>query len=347
MPIRNPDLVDTGLADQDPANLGGVTSTGVGAGSTLTTPSPGTNSMAGGFGADSSISGADLGGSLSSITGGSLGGGVGLGTTSGGIGSVATGGGGSPQPGTSGGSAGTPLTNGTAIPPIPVVTTPTTMPAMAPATSTPTVMPAYTPQNESVVDAVNRVTSSGSPLMTRAAGIGAAVANARGLQNSSIAAQSAEKSALDAAVPIASQEAQQAHAENIQAQTGGQQAALQDSQNANQTGIANLQSDTSRTIATQQLSAASQTAFAQALLAASSSYDSNVSAIMANPDLKADARQSALNAAAAQRNSDFTMIQRVYGVSLSGSGGGSGTGSNAGTGAFLNWTATGNVNGAA
>jgi hypothetical protein len=174
-------------------------------------------------------------------------------------------------------------------------------------------------ENDSVVDAVNRVTSSGSPLMTRARGIGMAVANARGLQNSSIAAQSAEKSALDAAVPIASQEAQQIASRNLERLQGKTSTEVQLLQNQNQTGIAQLQSDTSKQIATQQAGSVSQSAFAQALLAASQSYDANVSAIMSNPDLKEASRQAALNAAASQRNADYAMIQRVYGVSLAGS----------------------------
>jgi hypothetical protein len=188
--------------------------------------------------------------------------------------------------------------------------------------------------------------------MQRAAGIGAAVANSRGLQNSSIAAQSAQKAALDAAVPIASQEAQQAHQRNLQVIQGQQQTdlqrvqnegqlatqrlqnegqlATQQAQSQNQSQIAQLQADTQRLISAQQTAAASQGAFSQALLAASQSYSANVSAIMSNPDLKEAARQAALNDAAAQRNSDYAMIQKVYGVSLSGSSGG--TGGTGGTG---------------
>src|SRR5206468_5065714 len=110
----------------------------------------------------------------------------------------------------------------------------------------------------------------------------------------SIAAQSAEKSMLDAAVPIASQEAQQIYGKNLQY----------------------MQGQTQTQIASMQTAAASQAAFSQALLAASQSYSANVSAIMANPDLSASSRQSALNAAATQRDADYGMVQRVYGVSV-------------------------------
>jgi hypothetical protein len=187
---------------------------------------------------------------------------------------------------------------GSIVSPVPAPTAGTPTPA-----ATPPATPVagytngqYAPQDDSVTKQVDALTSRANPLMTRARGIGMAVANARGLQNSSIAAQSAEKSMLDAAVPIASQEAQQIYGKNLQYQQGKSQSE----------------------IASMQTAAAAQSAFAQALLSASSSYSSNVSAIMSNPDLKSSARQSALNAAAAQRNADYVMIQNVYGVSLSG-----------------------------
>lgn len=197
--------------------------------------------------------------------------------------------------------------------PVPVPSaTPTTTPTTA-TTPTPTTTPTpaappvagygangqYSPQDDSIAHQVDAMTSRAGPLMTRARGIGMAVANNRGLQNSSIAAQSAEKSMLDAAVPIASQEAQQLYGKNLQFQQG----------------------KSATEIASMQTAAAAQSAFAQALLSASSSYSSNVSAIMSNPDLKSSARTSALNAAASQRNADYTMIQKVYGVSISATGG--------------------------
>jgi hypothetical protein len=162
-----------------------------------------------------------------------------------------------------------PLPTGGGTTPTPTPT-PTPAPSGGGVTPTPTLTPTpdlppvagftngvYAPQNDSVVDAVNRVTSSGNPLMQRAAGIGAAVANSRGLQNSSIAAQSAEKAALDAAVPIASQEASQANQKNLQFMQGRNstgiaqleaenQRALQASSEREYVGIAKLQSDTQK-----------------------------------------------------------------------------------------------------
>jgi Zn-dependent oligopeptidase len=101
---------------------------------------------------------------------------------------------------------------------------------------------------------------------------------------------------------------------------GSQQTSTSRASKSEPVHIAHLQSDTQKQIATQQAASASQAAFSQALLAASQSYSANVSAIMSNPDLKEASRQSALNAAAAQRDADYNMIQRVYGVSLGGSG---------------------------
>ena len=153
----------------------------------------------------------------------------------------------------------------------------------------------YTPQNDNVIDAVNQVVTSNSPLMQRAQGIGMAVANERGLQNSTLAAQSAEKAMLDAAVPIASQQAQQTYGKNLEA----------------------MQADSNMSIAQVQTAAQTQSAFAAAMLSASQSYQANVSAIMQNPDLSAAARQAALDSAAKQRDADLQMMQKVYGVNVS------------------------------
>lgn len=55
---------------------------------------------------------------------------------------------------------------------------------------------------------LDAITASGSPLMQRAASQGKALANQRGLLNSSIAAQSAQNAVIENAAPIAAQNAQ-------------------------------------------------------------------------------------------------------------------------------------------
>lgn len=320
MPTTNPPT--NPITDLGYGNAGGLNSYGTpGIGDYTIYPdgSPGTNlsdlvggSLTGGGGTGDTVGGVDApggpGGSLTDVSGGLSG------SATGGIGGAIDGTGGTTTP------APTPV--GTTTTPTTTTPTPTTTPTIPAAAPT-----SFAPKNDNVADNVNQVASTGSRLMQRAAGIGAAVANSRGLINSSIAAQAAQKAALDVAVPIGSQQAAQNATYNQQGLQGEQQAALQQTQSQTQLAVEGSQSATSQDIAARQEAVASQGAFAQALLAASQSYNANVNAIMANPDLQTAARQAAVNAAATQRDADFTMIQRVYGVSLGGSGSTSGSSS--------------------
>jgi hypothetical protein len=72
-------------------------------------------------------------------------------------------------------------------------------------------MPSIAPQqvDDSVINAVNKVTSQDSPLMQAARTEGLKTANARGLLNSSIAAGTSQDAMMRYAVPIGSQDASQ------------------------------------------------------------------------------------------------------------------------------------------
>lgn len=73
----------------------------------------------------------------------------------------------------------------------------------------------YRMENDDVVDQMNRITSQDSSYMKLARGQGMATANRRGLLNSSMAAGAAEASALQAAAPMAQQNASQIAARNM------------------------------------------------------------------------------------------------------------------------------------
>ncbi len=78
-------------------------------------------------------------------------------------------------------------------------------------TTDPQVMTAATRQvipEELTSYQLDNITASGSPLMQRAASQGKALANTRGLLNSSLAAQSAQNAVIENAAPIAAQNAQ-------------------------------------------------------------------------------------------------------------------------------------------
>lgn len=61
--------------------------------------------------------------------------------------------------------------------------------------------------DELVQNQLNRITASGSPLMTRAAESGLATANSRGLLSSSLAAGAAQNAVIENALPVAQQDA--------------------------------------------------------------------------------------------------------------------------------------------
>jgi hypothetical protein len=73
----------------------------------------------------------------------------------------------------------------------------------------------YTRRDDDVMNQLNRITAGDSPLMKQAQTEGLQQANRRGLLNSSMAVGAAQDSAYRAALPVASQNAQQAAAENM------------------------------------------------------------------------------------------------------------------------------------
>lgn len=72
----------------------------------------------------------------------------------------------------------------------------------------------WIPEDDGVASRVTSLTSGDSPLMKQATGLGIRQASRRGLSNSSIAAGAIRSATLGAAVPIASQEAQQIASKN-------------------------------------------------------------------------------------------------------------------------------------
>jgi hypothetical protein len=86
----------------------------------------------------------------------------------------------------------------------------------------------WEPQDDKVDAEVARITQSGSPLMRQAKADGYAAANKRGLINSSMAVGAAQQSVLNAALPMAQQNAQQTAAKNLSSQEYGQNRGLQE-----------------------------------------------------------------------------------------------------------------------
>lgn len=138
-------------------------------------------------------------------------------------------------------------------------------------------------QDTSVSSRVTGLMSKNNPLMKQARTQGKQQSNRRGLMNSSMGVQAGQAAAYEQAVPIASQEAQQAH----QLQLKGIDAATAERQQASQ-------------------------------LASSfeNSYASMVSNITQNPELPKGARERYLRHAAQTRDSNLAMVEQMYGIEL-------------------------------
>ncbi|MCB1511066.1 MAG: hypothetical protein KDJ36_09185 [Hyphomicrobiaceae bacterium] len=106
-------------------------------------------------------------------------------------------------------------------------------------------MPSIAPAqiNDSMADMVTKITKADSPLMQAAKTEGLKIANRRGLLNSSIAAGATQRSMLDAALPIASQDATTAANKNAAARAFEYGTAMQDLQIASTERLAAAQRD--------------------------------------------------------------------------------------------------------
>ena len=126
------------------------------------------------------------------------------------------------------------LANAAPPPPPPVAISPPAMPTtpggppttITSATQLPT-PEIYAPQNASVADHLNGLLAQDNPYMQSAATRGLQYANQRGLMNSSMGAEASQKAAIDAALPIASQDASQAFQHNLSGQNYRQEDVLQ------------------------------------------------------------------------------------------------------------------------
>jgi hypothetical protein len=87
--------------------------------------------------------------------------------------------------------------------------------------------PPAVPKEEDPGKLLGGLLGQDSALLTRARATGTQIANRRGLLNSSMAAQASENAAIDVAVPLVSQQAQQNAASNLSAQGFGQSRILQ------------------------------------------------------------------------------------------------------------------------
>lgn len=148
----------------------------------------------------------------------------------------------------------------------------------------------WMPEDDSVATRVSQITSADSPLMRQATAAGERAAARRGLMNSSIAAGSARAATIGAAVPIASQDAQQSASKNL----------------------ARIQGDYSMSATKLDLDQKERASAIDATNQAFSTYGGLLSNIASNSKMKADARSRMNASALAQLNSQLSMLKQLY-----------------------------------
>lgn len=188
-------------------------------------------------------------------------------------------------------------------------------------------MPSYARRDDSVVNALSRITSRDSPLMRQAETSGLQSANRRGLLNSTMAVKAASDAAYAAAVPIASQEGAQASSENLANLDAQTRIALQgmtidaaDRQQQNeigyQTSMKELDRSLQEKLAKWNLNSSQQATAAQSVLASQELYNNRINNIMANTNLSAEDRTAYLASAKNFFDIQMDLIQQMFDVSL-------------------------------
>ena len=174
--------------------------------------------------------------------------------------------------------------------------------------------PAYKPPRhdpESVSHRLEVLTEANTPLMRQARTQGLQAANNRGLLNSSMAVAAAQQAAYNAALPIAGQEASQAAQRGLLTQTGMQRLAEIKAEGDSATKLA---------IGQMQLDAADREKASAMLVNFGNQYATQVAAINGNTEIPAAARAKMIEHLNTVRNSDFALVEQMFGVQLTWSG---------------------------
>lgn len=205
------------------------------------------------------------------------------------------------------------------------------------------------PKSASVADNVAKITSQDSPLMQQAKTQGLQTANRRGLLNSSIAVGAAQNAVIQAATPIASQDASIAansyeagqdralsevqQQRSITSQEGMQQKSIDaaDTQQIRdidfrqeeaakdrtlEETLQNRSFDLQEQIAKWNLDSNDRNAAAQFLTNMETMYNDRYAQIMANTSLSSSQRSTFLKDAAALRDKELNFVEQLYNVEI-------------------------------
>jgi hypothetical protein len=152
--------------------------------------------------------------------------------------------------------------------------------------------------------------------MQRAAAQGSMMANRRGLMNSSMAAGAAQSAMIDAALPVASQDASQNFKAALQQNDTDHQRWLANLDASTQTSIANMNDATRREIANLQASSKDRDNIAAMVTAAQQIYSNEWSTVINNSNIPAYEREKYFVHLQKMLSQQITLIEGMYGVNL-------------------------------
>lgn len=187
--------------------------------------------------------------------------------------------------------------------------------------------PATTYGENDVQNRVKNIASQDSMLNQMARTEAAKVMNSRGMLNSSMYAGAAQDAVLRQAVPIASQESNQAFqsyesklqrdsTEGMQAKDIANQKDLQQKDITFRTGEGALDRASQEKLASWNLKSQDRNAAAQFLTNMETMYQSAYQSVMANPNLDAKQRTEQLTAAKSMRDRQLNFTEQLYGIDL-------------------------------
>jgi len=152
-----------------------------------------------------------------------------------------------------------------------------------------------------VNDQLNSTLNSNSLLMRVAKSSGQAAATQRGLGNSSIGAEASQRAMVDAALPIAQQNAQQSHQ--------GQQSQLD---RDHQLGVLDKQGQIDKDKLAQQVVANTHGMYMNSVQSAIDSYNERYAALMSDKAMTAADKTNLINSMKTELNSTLNMYQKLY-----------------------------------
>lgn len=163
-----------------------------------------------------------------------------------------------------------------------------------------------------VNDQLNSTLNSNSLLMRVAKSNGQAVATQRGLGNSSIGAEASQRAMVDAALPIAQQNAQQANQNSMQDKDlswKGQQSQLD---REHELGVLDKQGQIDKDKLSQQVVANTHGMYMNSVQSAIDSYNERYAALMSDKNMSAADKTNLINSMKTELNSTLNMYQKLY-----------------------------------